>query len=514
MSRKSRRTKVSETKLDFILYPKQKLAMDGRANEILYGGAAGGGKSHLLRIAAITYCLAAPGIQVYLFRKQLTDLIKGHLSSESGFPNLLAPLVEAKMCKIDMSRYKVVFKNGGPGKNAWAGGSTIHLSHLSKGPGSLNNYQGAEIHVLMLDESTHFLASSYKYLRTRVRLGGWNPPQEGPYSGDYFPRILACTNPGGLSHSYWKQEFVDFLDEYEPMQMPEEKGGMRRMYISAKVTDNEILMKNDPTYVSRLLASGEKSYVEALLHGNWNISMGGILQDDFSFDTHIIDEFEIPRNWNIVRVMDWGAAKPFAVIWFAESNGEEVTLADGTMASFPPGTAFAMRELYGCKEGEYDVGLNITDKQIGERIKEVEDVFFKGYHISAGPADGSMWGKANKEFSIIDDINHGYYGRRIAMTEKLFTRFLKPKHSRVEGFSLIRTRLRNSLPFAEGRMEEQGLFFLSNCKHMIRTIPTLPRSDSNPDDSAPHAEDHLADALRYYLLKKISKVETTRVVLY
>jgi hypothetical protein len=49
--------------------------------------------------------------------------------------------------------------------------------------------------------------------------------------------------------------------------MPPEQGGMRRMYISAKITDNAILMKNDPTYVSRLLASGEKSYVEALLHG-------------------------------------------------------------------------------------------------------------------------------------------------------------------------------------------------------------------------------------------------------
>lgn len=102
------------------------------------------GKSHLLRISAITYCLAAPGIQVYLFRKQLTDLIKGHLSSESGFPSLLSDLVDAKLCKIDMSRYKISFKNGNGG-HSWAGGSCIHLSHLSKGTNSLNNYQGAEI---------------------------------------------------------------------------------------------------------------------------------------------------------------------------------------------------------------------------------------------------------------------------------------------------------------------------------------------------------------------------------
>lgn len=166
----------------------------------------------------------------------------------------------------------------------------------------------------MLDEATHFLASSYKYLRTRVRLGGWNPPEEGPYSGDYFPRILACSNPGGLSHSFWKNEFVDRLEDYTPELMPPEQGGMRRMYISAKITDNAILMKNDPTYVSRLLASGEKSYVEALLHGNWNISIGGILQDDFSFDTHILDDFEIPKNWDVYRCMDWGKNLPTSIV--------------------------------------------------------------------------------------------------------------------------------------------------------------------------------------------------------
>lgn len=452
-----------------------------------------GGKSHLLRIAAITYCLAAPGIQIYLFRKQLTDLIKGHLSSESGFPNLLQELLEAKMCKIDMSRYKIIFKNGGSRQDSYNGGSTIHLSHLSKGPNSLNNYQGAEIHVLMLDESTHFLASSYKYLRTRLRLGGWNPPETGPYSGDYFPRILACTNPGGLSHSFWKNEFVDKNPDYEAVQMSEEEGGMRRMYIKALVTDNEQLMTNDPTYVSRLLASGEKAYVEALLRGNWNISMGGLLEAEFDFDLHIMPEFEIPKNWNVYRQMDWGAVKPYGVLWIAESNGEAVQLANKDMAYFPQGTAFIMRELYGCKEGEYDVGVNISDIEIGKRIREVEDIHLKNYTIKPGPADGSMWGKANREFAIIDDINYGYFGRRITNTEKLFTRFLKPKHSRVEGFSLMRTRLRNSLAFGEGKMEYPGLFFLDNCTHCIRTIPTLPRSDNNPDDSAPHAEDHLAD---------------------
>jgi hypothetical protein len=34
--------------------------------------------------------------------------------------------------------------------------------------------------------------------------------------------------------------------------------------------------------------------------------MGGILQDDFSFDIHILDDFEIPKNWDVYRCFDWG----------------------------------------------------------------------------------------------------------------------------------------------------------------------------------------------------------------
>lgn len=454
------------------------------------------GKSHLLRVAAITYCLSAPGIQVYLFRKQLTDLIKGHLSSESGFPSLLLQLTQAKVCKIDMARYQIKFRNGGPKHNSYAGGSCIHLCHLTKGAKSLNIYQGAEIHVLMLDESTHFLASSYKFLRTRLRLGGWHCPETGPYSGNYFPRILACTNPGGVSHSYWKEQFVDNAPTYTVKKMPPELGGMNRMYIKALVSDNEILMRTDPLYVQRLQASGNKATVRALLFADWNISEGGLFEGSFDFDKHVLPQFKIPTNWKVTLCGDWGASKPFGFLYFAESNGEAVELADGTLAYFPAGTAICMHELYGCKEGEYDVGINISDIDIGKRIRETEEVFLKGYQITPGASDGHMWGKQNREFSIIEDIMLGYFGRRNNNPEALLKRYKKPAHSRVEGFRLIKNKLRNSDPFMEGgSMEHAGFFIMDNCKHLLRTLPTLPRNPNNPDDSDPNAEDHLSDVV-------------------
>ncbi|UNZ49316.1 hypothetical protein [Agrobacterium tumefaciens] len=69
----------ADDELDFSLHPKQMSALESIATEILYGGAAGGGKSHLMRIAAILWCAAIPGLQVYLFRRIRDDLVKNHV---------------------------------------------------------------------------------------------------------------------------------------------------------------------------------------------------------------------------------------------------------------------------------------------------------------------------------------------------------------------------------------------------------------------------------------------------
>ena len=57
---------MSEVRLK--LHKRQSDAFLSRATEILYGGAAGGGKSHLMRVVALMLCMAVAGLQVYLFR--------------------------------------------------------------------------------------------------------------------------------------------------------------------------------------------------------------------------------------------------------------------------------------------------------------------------------------------------------------------------------------------------------------------------------------------------------------
>ena len=127
--------------MDLTLHPKQGLAFLSRATEILYGGAAGGGKSHLLRVAALAWCADIPGLQVYLFRRTHPELAKNHLEGAGSFPALLSAWTGAGFVRINLSQNVIRFGNG----------SGIHLSHCQY-PRDLLHYQGAEIHVLMIDE--------------------------------------------------------------------------------------------------------------------------------------------------------------------------------------------------------------------------------------------------------------------------------------------------------------------------------------------------------------------------
>jgi hypothetical protein len=86
--------------LNLKLHPKQGEAFQTEATEILYGGAAGSGKSHLIRVGAIYWCSAIPGLQVYLFRRIRDDLVKNHMEGPKGFRGLLAPWSSAGFVTI------------------------------------------------------------------------------------------------------------------------------------------------------------------------------------------------------------------------------------------------------------------------------------------------------------------------------------------------------------------------------------------------------------------------------
>jgi hypothetical protein len=500
----------------FSLYPKQQLFLahpDFTKNipgyvvptEALFGGAAGSSKSFSLRAISVIVAIECPGVNIYLFRKTHGELRANHLNGPNGYRAWLATAIKRKLVKIDSSANIIYFKNG-PG-GGYAGGSNIILCHCQH-EDDVHKYQGDEIHVLMIDEATHFSMDSYTFLRSRVRTGSWRPPEKWKH---WFPRILLGSNPGGCNHLGLKRMFVDFVDKanpYAPKWAPKDDGGMLRQYIPGTVYDNPALLKEDPGYIDRLKGLGSAELVKAMLEGNWDIVAGGMFDDVWDSKYTVMQSFKVPENWYINRGFDWGSAVPFACLWFAESNGEEVELRDGTKTSFPRGTLFVIEELYGNNPTgkNPDSGVMLANQEIGFRIKSTENnsPVLRGisHRIQAGPADNQIFNIMSND-TIARGINAGYWGSDKMKDVDIFYMSDKSSGSRVKRWSLMRDRFKAVLNLRDGKpMENAGLIVFSNCSNTVRTLPTLPRKQNDPEDIMDYVPDHIADVIGYRCLQR------------
>lgn len=470
--------------VDIRLHLKQTMALQSKATEITYGGAAGGGKSHLVRAAHIIWGSEIPGLQTYLFRRLSDDLAKNHLAGPGSFPELLAPWLSSGHVKFNASKNFFEFWNGA---RIWL----CHCQHEK----DMFKYQGAEIHVLSIDELTHFTERIYRFLRGRCRLGSLKIPDK--YKG-MFPRILNGTNPGGVGHNFvrrmWRPEVP-----YVIRKMPLQEGGMLRQYIPAKLEDNPTLYENDPSYEYRLTGLGSPALVKAMRHGDWNIVAGGAVDDIWDPDVHIIKRFKVPEYWKVDRTLDWGSAKPFSIGIWAEADGTEVTLEDGRIICPVKGTFIRIAELYGTHEHGTNEGVRWGSRQVARKLREVEhrlrvDQWIKG-PVLPGPADNSI--------EDVQDDESESIAKLMKREGILWTRSDKSPGSRLNGLELFRERL-----VASKTMEGPGLLVTENCEAFITTIPTLPRDPNDPEDVDTKAEDHTYDESRYKVLSAKKKYAT------
>jgi hypothetical protein len=435
------------------LHAKQSVAFQSAATEILYGGAAGGGKSHLMRVCAIAWAVDIPGIQIYLFRRTHPDLWKNHMEGPSSFPAMLAEWVASGLVRLNLSDGQVIFWNG----------SKIHLCHCQHEKDMLK-YQGAEIHALLIDELTHFSETIYRFLRGRVRLGAFSQSIPERWR-DQFPRILAGANPGGVGHHFVKQTFIDGARPLLIRDMPPKDGGMRRQYIPARLDDNPSM---DEGYADRLAGLGNEALIRAMLEGDWDIVSGAYFTE-FSRSRHVIKPFTIPLHWTRYRAFDWGSAKPFACYWIAVS--------DGAMTKFPRGALIVYREWYGMKPDQPNVGLKMTADAVAREIVRRDQ---------QETTTGNGWGVADPAIFAEDG------GPSIAEAMRAEgCRWRQADNKRKPGWEQVRIRLTGD---EDGRAM---LYVFETCVHLIRTLPALQHDEHDPEDVDTNQEDHAPDALRY-----------------
>jgi len=163
------------------------LALMGR--EALYGGAAGGGKSDALIMAALQF-VHVRGYNALLLRRTYADLSKPEALMDRA-RDWFSPYIETHGVRWVDKEKRWLFPCLGGGFASIGFGYIAHENDVE-------NYQGAAYQFVAYDETTHFTLRQYTYLFSRQRrLVGVDIPL----------RMRAATNPGGVGHAWVMARF-------------------------------------------------------------------------------------------------------------------------------------------------------------------------------------------------------------------------------------------------------------------------------------------------------------------
>ncbi len=262
-----------------------------QADECLYGGAAGGGKSWALLRYSIERRHRYPGSRGVIFRRTYPEL------SGSGCLIPRSQEVLRGVAEWHATSHTWRFPDGG----------SIQFAYCAN-EADVYRYQGAEWDDLCIDEAGHFTEFQHRYLRSRVRTT----------RTDLTTQIRLSANPGNVGHVYLKSRYVDPQAPgtvWTPEATALEPAPRSRCYIPARVYDNRVLLDADPQYLANLQALPERERM-ALLEGRWDLFIGQMFEE-WCEEVHVVDPFEIPRHWRRICALDWGFNHPTVVLWGA-----------------------------------------------------------------------------------------------------------------------------------------------------------------------------------------------------
>ena len=325
--------------------------------DVLYGGAAGGGKSYAMLIDPLRFAHRSAHRALILRRSmpELRELIdKSRELYPKAFPG----------CK-----YKEVEK-------LWnfPSGAKVEFGFLER-DADVYRYQGQAYSWIGFDEITHLPTEfGWNYLASRLRT---TDPEIVPY--------MRCTaNPGGVGATWVKKRYID---PYPPNESFIGEDNLTRKFIPARLDDNPYLAK-DGRY-EEMLKALPATQRRQLLEGNWDVNEGAAFTE-FEIDIHVVTPFEIPISWERVKGIDYGYASESSCIWGA------VDPSDGTLIIY--------RELYQKGLTGVDLGERITQMELGDpySVQGVLDTAAWARTGTTGPTVGESLVRAGHKLRRAD----------------------------------------------------------------------------------------------------------------
>lgn len=437
-------------------------------DEIFFGGERGGGKSDYQcgyqEDGALHYGKNWRGI---MFRKTYPELEELQARASEIFPG------EGAVFKTQPSA-------GFPFSNCWywPSGASVKMRFIENEK-DYGKYHGHQYTGISFDEVTEY-ASPAGLLKMLSTL-------RSPFG---VPCTMRATgNPGGIGHVWVKGRYITNAPPMTPFV--DQETGFVRMFIPSRLSDNQILVKNDPGYRTRILAAtgGNEALRKAWLEGNWDIVAGAFF-DNISPAIYI-PPWNPPKEWTRFRSMDWGSARPFSVGWWAIADDDHwATFRNGSERLIKRGAIVRYREWYGCEKDEPNVGLKLDAEEVAAGIKKRET----GENIdeTLSVCDPSMF-KQDGGPSIYE---------RMATIKGGGPRFRPADNSRVPGWQQVRARI-------NGDGENPLLIITDDCLDWKRTVPACQHDKNRIEDIDTDGEDHAADDTRYACMARpMSRVKS------
>lgn len=418
--------------------------------EVLYGGAAGGGKSFALIADPMRY-YDNPKFNGLILRRTNDELRELKWKSKELYPQAF-PKAEWK-----------------EKDSLWIfpSGAQMWITYLDRDD-DVHRYQGQAFSYIAFDELTHWPTPfPWEYMRTRLRtVANLTDPSNN------LPLFMrATTNPGGPGHGWVKKMFIDpapagqafhatDIQTGKVLTWPDGRPLFQRRFIPAKLSDNPYLALDGQYEANLLSQSSDKK--RQLLEGDWSVADGAAFIE-FRSNVHTMPKFDIPKEWVKFRACDFGYSSHSAVLWFTIDPAYD--------------TLLVYRELYTSK---------VTAIELAKLILEAE----RGERIQYGMLDSSCWHQ------------RGQTGPSIAEEMLKVGTSWRPADrssgSRTNGKNRIHELLK-----VDDFSNKPGLIIFDNCRQLIADLPVLPSHPDGLDDiDERYPDDHTYDALRYGVMSR------------